>query len=176
MTFQKAPAVRYIKRDRTDRDYHNKPRVWTEINQEEHDTMVEQAGHKTCKGCKTTNPATEEHFYKLTSSPDGLHGYCIPCCKVSRSLEGVRKRDKSSKISVRQRVRAQSLNIEYEKVELVEVYRIHRGICALCLGWVQPKHASMDHRIPLSRGGKHLYTNVQLTHFTCNQRKSNKIL
>jgi 5-methylcytosine-specific restriction endonuclease McrA len=133
---------------------------------------------RECRCCHEEFPATGEYFYNKAASPDGLHPNCIPCCKVNRSLEAVRKRDKEVKLSIRQLVRAKSLGVAYEEVELVEVYRKDRGICqiATCKKWVMPKHASMDHRLPLSKGGTHLYANVQLTHFKCNLRKSNKIL
>jgi hypothetical protein len=136
--------------------------------------MVVNPQLRQCRCCKRVLPAADSHFYHLVSGPQGLHPNCIQCCKVSRALEAVRKRDKSSKISVRQRVRAQSLGITYEEVYLVEVYRIRRGICGLCLMWVMPKHASMDHIRPLSKGGTHHYVNIQLTHLLCNLQKSNK--
>ena len=132
-------------------------------------------GLKACRTCKTTFPATNDNFYNLESSPDKLHPDCKQCCKVSRSLEAVRKRDKRVKISIRQRVRAMNLGITYEDVKLSVVFRMSRGICKLCGEWVMPKHASMDHILPLSRGGTHHYHNVQLTHFLCNQKKSNKV-
>lgn len=75
-------------------------------------------------------------------------------------------------MSVRQRVRAMHAKVEYDKdVKLVEIFRRARGICALCGKWVHPRHASMDHIIPIVRGGPHKYSNLQLTHLKCNLRK-----
>lgn len=37
-----------------------------------------------------------------------------------------------------------------------------------------PKSPSMDHVIPLSRGGEHSYANVRLAHFGCNAGKKNR--
>jgi len=39
-----------------------------------------------------------------------------------------------------------------------------------------PDSPSLDHIIPLSRGGKHTRRNVQCSHLGCNIKKSNKIL
>jgi hypothetical protein len=130
---------------------------------------------RKCKCCGLEFPATNEHFYNKASGPGGLHPYCITCCKVSRALEGVRKRDKESKISIRQMARAKGLGIQYEEVLLVEVFRKDRGICQICKTWVMPKHASQDHILPLSKGGVHMYSNVQLTHLKCNLRKGNRV-
>src|SRR3989304_6014662 len=117
---------------------------------------------KHCVGC---GPQPEDQFYESAASPDGLNRYCIQCCKVNRSLEAVRKRDKKSKISMRQRHRAGVLGVECDHtILLVEVFRIHRGICAICNEWVAPGKASMDHTQPLSKGGTHVWSNVQLVH------------
>jgi 5-methylcytosine-specific restriction endonuclease McrA len=40
------------------------------------------------------------------------------------------------------------------------------------LAWPHPASASLDHRIPLSKGGSHTAENTQLAHLACNVRKS----
>jgi len=52
-------------------------------------------------------------------------------------------------------------------------------LCQLCgdpVEWdaavPEPLAPTMDHIIPLSRGGAHHETNVQLAHFICNCRKA----
>ena len=42
--------------------------------------------------------------------------------------------------------------------------------------WPDPMFASLDHIIPLSKGGTHTYNNVQLVHLKCNLRKYNNIV
>ncbi len=128
---------------------------------------------KRCVGCKNTKK--NEDFYNSSKTEDGLNRYCIQCCKVNRSLEAVRKRDKKSKISFRQRHRAGVLGVECDtSITLVEVFRISRGICNECHLWVPPGKASIDHRYPLSKGGTHTWDNVQLVHLICNLRKGAK--
>jgi len=129
----------------------------------------------TCRGCGETHSV--ELHYKSTAknNVNGKNPYCIQCCKVNRALEAVRKRDKSSKISVRQLNRAKNSGVEYDvTVKLVEVYKRDRGICGICKKWVVPGKASMDHKMPIIRKGSHTYDNIQLTHFTCNVRKGAK--
>jgi 5-methylcytosine-specific restriction endonuclease McrA len=50
--------------------------------------------------------------------------------------------------------------------------------CGLCsepvdpaLSWPDPQSASLDHVLPLSRGGSHTMANVQLAHLGCNVEK-----
>lgn len=125
---------------------------------------------RQCRCCKELLPLDD--FYDLSRGPGGKHPNCKTCCKVSRALEAVRRRDKRSKISVRQRSRAISLGVEYDPtVKLVEVYRQSRGICYICGEWVKPKDASMDHVLALTNGGTHTYENLRLTHLQCNLRK-----
>lgn len=40
---------------------------------------------------------------------------------------------------------------------------------------IYPLGASIDHIIPLSKGGNHSWSNVQIAHIGCNTKKSNKI-
>lgn len=129
--------------------------------------------YKVCVGCTRNLPYGD--FYCVASSEDGRHRYCKQCCKVNRSLESVRKRDKKSKISFRQLYRAKKADVQFdESVKLVEVFRQYRGICAICRKWVQPRYASMDHIVPIIRGGTHTYDNLQLTHLRCNLRKGDR--
>ncbi|KKN65430.1 hypothetical protein LCGC14_0481500 [marine sediment metagenome] len=128
---------------------------------------------KQCVGCG--NYKKRAQFYKSKSTYDGLNRYCKGCCKVNRALEAVRKRDKKSKVSMRQIHRAQHLGVECDhSVKLVEVFKKYFGICGICEKWVQPKQASMDHIYPLSKGGGHIYDNIQLSHLLCNLRKGNR--
>ncbi len=128
---------------------------------------------KQCIGCGNT--LAKSQYYKSASTDDGLNRYCKHCCKVNRSLESVRKRDKRSKLSVRQRYRANTLGLACDPtVTLAEVFKRARGICALCDKWVQPKHASMDHILAMVKGGGHTYDNLQLSHLKCNLRKGER--
>ena len=55
-------------------------------------------------------------------------------------------------------------------------------ICGICaepvdrtLAHPNPRSASLDHLVPLSRGGAHTYDNVRATHLTCNLKKGVRI-
>lgn len=68
-------------------------------------------------------------------------------------------------------------------ITLEALYRRDSGVCYLCGGqcdWndrdkekntVGASYPSIDHIIPIARGGLHAWNNVRLAHFKCNQEK-----
>jgi 5-methylcytosine-specific restriction endonuclease McrA len=59
-----------------------------------------------------------------------------------------------------------------------EIARRHGWKCGICvlpidpnLAWPHPLSASLDHVVPLSRGGVHAWGNLQIAHVACNVRK-----
>lgn len=60
-----------------------------------------------------------------------------------------------------------------ESIPLDEIYERDGGMCGLCPNHVPRKHASLDHIIPISKGGRHTRENVQLAHRRCNFTKGN---
>lgn len=65
-------------------------------------------------------------------------------------------------------------------INLFSLYKRDSGVCKLCgkltnfTADIQAdEYPSIDHIIPLSKGGKHEWNNVQLTHRKCNTVKSN---
>lgn len=78
--------------------------------------------------------------------------------------------------------RAKRYGVAAEKgITPKSVYKRDNGICALCGGLcdfgdirdgvVGPAYPTVDHIIPLSKGGPHTWDNVQLAHFFCNSVK-----
>lgn len=80
---------------------------------------------------------------------------------------------------------------KYDKdITLEKLYNRDGGTCALCGGLCDYEdyilkgetfiagnyYPSIDHIIPLSRGGSHTWENVQLSHRQCNSKKYNKTL
>jgi len=62
-----------------------------------------------------------------------------------------------------------------ENIESSKIYNRDNWRCQIChkkvnekLKWPHPNSASLDHVIPLSKGGSHTKQNVQLTHLKCN--------
>ena len=74
-------------------------------------------------------------------------------------------------------------------ITLEKLYKRDKGICWLCGTKCNKKdyvvtdatiicgnsYPSIDHVIPLSKGGRHSWDNIKLAHRLCNSIKSNKI-
>lgn len=78
----------------------------------------------------------------------------------------------------RQSARAKELGVYVEDVDPEVVADRDGGKCGICGGDVpadavypHPLTGTIDHVVPLSKGGLHSYRNVQLAHFSCNSQK-----
>lgn len=67
---------------------------------------------------------------------------------------------------------------DVDEVVARDVFERDGWLCQLCGGGVdgslsfpEPGSASVDHIVPLSRGGSHTWENVQLAHLGCNMSK-----
>lgn len=94
-----------------------------------------------------------------------------------RWVENNRDRHNAKKHRRRARERAAFV----EEVNPRAVYNRDGGVCWLCRRQVprivgDPLSPSLDHVIPLVRGGEHSYANVRLAHSICNARKGAKVV
>ena len=71
--------------------------------------------------------------------------------------------------------RARRLNAFVENVDKRELHRRHDGICGICRTPVALEHTTIDHVVPLSRGGLHSYANCVPSHEECNVAKGNRL-
>ena len=69
------------------------------------------------------------------------------------------------------------------RISRFEIYTRDEWTCQLCnkpvnrnLNWPHKLCASLDHILPLSRGGTNAVTNLQLAHYSCNSRRGDKML
>lgn len=116
--------------------------------------------------------------------PDAL--WC-PKCRMIRNAEictALRERHPEAfrdHVKVHAAIRRAAVRISTELVIRAEVYARDEWTCRLCglsvqadLKWPDPGSPSLDHIVPLSRGGGHTYANVQLAHLRCNLVKGNR--
>jgi len=68
-------------------------------------------------------------------------------------------------------VRARRLGIPYDLIDLRTVYSKHGGLCGICGEPVSLETFTIDHIVPVSRGGPHTLENMQPAHRACNSRK-----
>lgn len=95
-----------------------------------------------------------------------------PVEQIQRTIER-RERDRDNK-AVRRALLAGCL-----KVKLVRVAAVRerdRETCHLCGRWVSVHEQSLDHVVPLSRGGEHTYLNIKLAHQLCNSKKGDRLM
>jgi 5-methylcytosine-specific restriction endonuclease McrA len=69
-----------------------------------------------------------------------------------------------------------------ESISYFIVFERANGVCGLCdkdvpgfVAYPDPLAGTIDHIIPLSKGGLHVYENIQLAHSICNSRKGNRV-
>ena len=61
-----------------------------------------------------------------------------------------------------------------EKIDRQFIYERDKGICQICFKHCRKKDMSIDHVVPLSKGGNHTKQNCVLAHRSCNSRKGAK--
>jgi len=78
--------------------------------------------------------------------------------------------------------RATKKEVFVESVNSQKVFERDKWICHICKEKIDkklkfPSHfsASIDHVIPISKGGAHSYENIRAAHYICNLRKSAKV-
>ena len=102
--------------------------------------------------------------------------YCSGLC---RRRAGKRR---SMKKSSGHRERCQIYHRRYQPINPIKIFERDNWICMICFAPIDrdtvapdPLAASLDHRIPLSKGGHHEWNNVRCAHFGCNSIKSDKL-
>lgn len=108
----------------------------------------------------------------------------LACRKASKKESRIasRKLRKQKGLNHRKhRERARRYGVPYETIMLSKVLERDGPTCMLCGSPTNltarvphPRSATLDHVIPMSKGGAHLYSNVQIAHFICNSKRGNK--
>ena len=147
-------------------------------------------GRRICLSCKSAKEQARKQaqckhcgaeFVRKVSN----QYYCTDMCR-SKAYKETRKRgaaaSRKKRGSGRSRSRAKYYGVPYEYINVTKVFERDGWRCQIC-GVSTPKsrrgtkHANapeLDHRIPLSKGGGHLYSNVQCACKACNAAKGNK--
>lgn len=78
--------------------------------------------------------------------------------------------------------RAAKKSTAVQVIRPVDVFERDGWVCGICdvvvdpdLVYPDPLSASLDHVVPLSRGGVHQHENVQCAHLVCNTRKGARV-
>lgn len=125
------------------------------------------------------NPCSEPDCDK----PHLAQGLCSMHYKRLARAEGRYKNDPWSdrRRANHHKRRALKMKLPADDILPVDVYERDGWICGICgdsvdksLKWPDPMSPSLDHIQPLSKGGHHVLSNVQLAHLECNVRKGDE--
>ena len=119
-----------------------------------------------------------------------IHGKCVVCGNTFETFNPAQKtccKVCGKKLQyARNDHRIPKNQIIDKDITLEALYRRDSGVCYLCwepCDWNDKNHnvvganyPSIDHIIPVSRGGFHAWNNVRLAHFGCNLLKSDTLL
>lgn len=122
--------------------------------------------NRACEGCGVSIPMSRRADARRCSRK---------CVHASRPPEEYRNKAKLR----RARIKGATT---IERFRATDVYERDRWICRICFvpidqtkAWPHPMSKSVDHIVPVSRGGAHAMSNVRAAHLGCNSRKGAKI-
>lgn len=137
------------------------------------------------RDCKDKNRKKEHKAKRIASKSDRL---CIGCRKIIPRSARADKKWCSEDCASKARGHTMNVTRRIQTTEPIgaflrmDIYNRDKWICQICkkpvkkeLSFPHPKCASLDHVIPLSRGGTHESENVQLAHLSCNTSKGNRV-
>lgn len=142
--------------------------------------------------CSAHRWKAQKSNYVDKRKPDRVAKVC-PFCGISfegkkpqvacGAVECLEERKRQATKDVSHRRRARKRGAKVGRVVRAEVLARDDYVCHLCgqetlpgEGQHHPRYPTLDHLIPLSRGGEHSMENVATACFRCNTRRSNKLL
>jgi len=134
------------------------PKRIKELSKKYYEKNLERIKEKNKEWCKN-NIDRKKKLVKMwqKNNPDRIRDYC-------RKRRALRKGTFS------------------ENIDEKQVYEKYNWLCQICykkikknLKWPNPMSISIDHIIPLAKGGNHILNNVQPAHLICNISKGDRI-
>lgn len=121
----------------------------------------------------------EENKEKLQKQKSDWYFLNKETIKIKRRIYVKNNRNKIR--SFQSQYRAKRRGVTNYKVDCEYIFKLDKYICRLCGKptdpTVAPHHVlypTLDHIIPISKGGAHDYDNLQCAHFGCNSSKGNR--
>lgn len=147
-------------------------------------------GRKQCGKCSEWKPLAD--FNKHRHGSGGVESKCRPCQTAHNAAWRSENRDywqlRATDPVIYEKIlaashnrRARIKNAEFEFIDRAVVFERDGFICGICgepldmdAKFPHILSPSLDHVIPLNKGGDHLYSNVQAAHFGCNSGKRDR--
>lgn len=168
-------------RNRNQHDYYIRRKYGSEENRKKHFEQVE----------KKKQQEREERVEQKQKEKEAkkIHGICCVCGKPFETYNPAQKtcsKECGRKLQNAHRdKRIPKEQIVDKDITLEALYKRDSGVCYLCgkkcdwddkqYGHVGPKYPTIEHIIPISRGGLHSWDNVRLAHFGCNCKKADEL-
>lgn len=135
----------------------------------------------TCRVCgkeytlREYMQSTDSKYYRDS-------GYCSAECRHKAFRRSVRRSRKRRHVPENHRQRARANGCAYDASVTLPKLIKRKGLrCAICgemcdpndhtWGYTGPQSPSIDHIIPMAKGGGHIWGNVQVAHVICNSYK-----
>lgn len=154
-------------------------------SEEKHQKYLEQVKEK-----KRHERKKRIELKKKEKEARKIHGICCVCGKPFETFNPKQKtcsKECGRKLqNAHKDKRIPKEQIVDKDITLETLYRRDSGVCYLCgekcdwndkeYGSAGPLYPSIDHIIPIARGGLHSWDNVRLAHCSCNSKKSSDML
>jgi 5-methylcytosine-specific restriction endonuclease McrA len=154
-----------------------KARVWWELHPERR-----KRKDPLYIACYTKCNRKKKHEYYIKNRATIIASHSIwsrnnraKCARNQRAYLASNPQARARHAEVEARRRAQKLNgREIEVFSHLEIAQRDNWRCHMCGRKVTQRTWSIDHLIPLSKGGNHTRRNVALAHFKCNASRGNR--
>ncbi len=138
---------------------------------------------EVAKGKSDRDAATEERrsVREAQLMAEGREGMAMTISEVRAATERDRRK-RANDPEFKARVDAQKIqryratkDTQVVPISRIEIAERDGWLCAICGGAVVRAEWSLDHVVPLSKGGHHIHSNVTLAHKACNSKKGAKL-
>lgn len=147
-----------------------------QIRNVRHNAVLERPypAQRLCRDCGETKPGLE--FYRNNTRKDGFSPYCIACVSATRTTWNINNPLKVRAAHARYQARKRGAKLGQPPLDIAEIIERDEGICHLCGDPIDDDKWTLDHLIPISKGGIHAKNNVALAHLSCNSRRQNRAI
>lgn len=131
-----------------------------------------------CNGYQAERRATDEEYVERRRAANNAWRKDNPERARAATVEGwLEKKNR------RARHNARKYGVVVDDVNLFEIFEREGWMCCVCGDPIDRSRrhpdrlaATIEHVVPLSRGGGHVEGNIRVSHHTCNERKRTRTL
>lgn len=122
---------------------------------------------KICSKCHVRKPLTD--FHQDRKAKDGLRAECKPCRSMTRANPITKSKQAVSRIKYRVQNAGRDIENTLTSYEVAMI--LDEGSCMYCQAPLEYTASTIDHVLPLSRGGRNTFDNLACACSKCNTAK-----